>query len=76
MAEIDSMSLVKFDHNRYSVPVDLVGKTVTVKGYPDELKIYHRARGGSLPPPALPRGETSLVLEHKAFVGGIGILRY
>lgn len=64
MAEVDSMSLVKFDRNRYSVPVDLVGKPVTVKGYPYEVKIYHRAREVAVHRRIYRQGETSLVLEH------------
>ncbi|MBO8128001.1 MAG: IS21 family transposase [Peptococcaceae bacterium] len=64
MAEVDNMSLVKFDRNRYSVPVDLVGKPVTVKGYPYEVKIYHRSRKAAVHHRIYRQGETSLVLEH------------
>lgn len=64
MAEVDGMSLVKFDRNRYSVPVDLVGKPVTVKGYPYEVKIYYRAREAAVHRRVYQQGETRLVLEH------------
>ncbi|MGI5922152.1 MAG: Mu transposase domain-containing protein, partial [Syntrophomonadaceae bacterium] len=64
MADVDNMSLVKSDRNRYSVPVDLVGKPVTVKGYPYEVKIYYRAREAAVHHRIYRQGETSLVLEH------------
>lgn len=35
-------ALVAFDGNQYSVPVELVGRTVTVKAYAEAVKIYHR----------------------------------
>lgn len=64
LAEVNSMSLVKFDRNRYSVPVDLVGKTVTVKGYPWEVRIYHRSKEVAVHQRIYRQGETSLALEH------------
>src|SRR5690606_34031403 len=64
LAEVNSMRLVKFDRNRYSVPVDLVGKTVTVKGYPWEVRIYHRSKEVAVHQRIYRQGETSLALEH------------
>jgi transposase len=35
----DSLSLVRFDHNQYSVPVDYAHGTVVIKGYTDRVDI-------------------------------------
>ncbi|MFZ5649493.1 MAG: IS21 family transposase [Bacillota bacterium] len=64
LAEVDTLSLVKFDRNRYSVPVNLVGKTVTVKGYPLAVKIYHGSRQVAVHPRSYLQGQTRLELEH------------
>ena len=64
LAEVDPLSLVKFDRNRYSVPVNLVGKTVTVKGYPLMIKIYYNARQVAVHPRSYLQGQTRLELEH------------
>ncbi|MBF7084705.1 hypothetical protein IT084_17340 [Desulfallas sp. Bu1-1] len=64
LAEVDNLSLVKFDRNRYSVPVNLVGKTVTVKGYPLAVKIYHGSRQVAAHPRSYLQGQTRLELEH------------
>ena len=37
----DSLSLVRFDRNQYSVPVDYAHHTVVVKGYCDRVEICH-----------------------------------
>lgn len=39
-AKVHSDGMVVFDRNRYSVPINLVGHTLTVKGYPLQVKIY------------------------------------
>lgn len=39
--KVDDFSLVRFDHNKYSVPYTLVGKKVTVKGYGNNIKIIY-----------------------------------
>jgi transposase len=39
---VDHFSTVSFDRNRYSVPVNWAGHTVTVKGRAFEVEIYHR----------------------------------
>ncbi len=64
LAEVDPLSLVKFDRNRYYVPVNLVGKTVTVKGYPLTIKIYHGARQVAVHPRSYLQCQTRLELEH------------
>ncbi len=38
---VDSLSLVRFDKNQYSVPVDYAHHTVVVKGYTDRVDICH-----------------------------------
>ncbi|MDH7598000.1 MAG: hypothetical protein QHG98_09780, partial [Methanothrix sp.] len=63
-AEVDSLSLVKFDRNRYSVPVALAGKTVTVKGYPFQVKIYYRSREIACHPRCYQQNKTRLEWEH------------
>lgn len=64
MAEVDSLSLIKFEKNRYSVPVNLVGKTVTVKGYPFQVKVYYHSQEVAVHPRTYLADQTSLVLEH------------
>lgn len=63
-ADVDSLSMVKFDRNRYSVPVSLAGKTVTVKGYPFEVKIHYQSQQVAVHPRSYQRDKTSLELEH------------
>lgn len=63
-AEVNNLSLVKFDRNRYSVPVNLVGKVLTVKGYPFQVKIYYRSHQVAVHPRTYKQGETKLELEH------------
>lgn len=40
--QADDFSLVKFDHNKYSVPYRFSGKTVTVKGSGNKVKMLYR----------------------------------
>lgn len=39
---VDSYSTVRFDTNNYSVPVSYCGREVSVKGYPDQIRIFYR----------------------------------
>lgn len=41
-AKVDYFSTVTFETNRYSVPVRLAGKTVTVKGSALKIEVYYR----------------------------------
>ncbi|MGI6627882.1 MAG: IS21 family transposase [Bacillota bacterium] len=41
--KVNSMSLVRFDNNSYSVPVDLANHMVTIKGYPLRVEIWHKS---------------------------------
>lgn len=40
--QVDDFSLVRFDHNKYSVPYHFSGKTVTVKGSGNQVRILYR----------------------------------
>lgn len=44
-ARVSAISTVRFRTNMYSVPVQYVGREVSVKGYPETVEIYH---GGKL----------------------------
>jgi len=41
---VDPFGRVRFDRNQYSVPWTLVGKTLTVKGDDEEIRVYYGAR--------------------------------
>jgi transposase len=41
-AEVNSFSTVNFERNRYSVPVDYAGKTVTVKATAFHIRIWYK----------------------------------
>lgn len=41
-ARVNEFGLVRFDGSQYSVPLRLVGKDVTVKGYGTTVRIYYR----------------------------------
>jgi transposase len=43
-AKVDSYQLVNIDRNRYSVPINYVGKKVDVKIYPFEVKIIYKGK--------------------------------
>jgi hypothetical protein len=64
IADVDSFSTVRYDRNRYSVPVEYAGKTVTVKGYPFEVKISYRGTELAVHPRLYKSGETHYVLDH------------
>ncbi len=62
--DVDPFSTVRFDRNRYSVPVEYAGKTVTVKGYPFEVKISYQGVDLAAHPRLYKNGETHYVLDH------------
>lgn len=41
-ARVNAFSTVRFKTNVYSVPVRYVGLTVSIKGYPETIEIYHK----------------------------------
>lgn len=57
-------SLVRFDKNQYSVPVHLVGRTVSLKAYGNHLLCYHRGDEIARHERCYGRGETAFQLEH------------
>lgn len=57
-------ALVTFDGNQYSVPVELVGRTVTVKAYADSVKIYHRGMVVAFHRRLYGKGKTAYELSH------------
>ncbi len=64
IADVDSFSTVRYDRNRYSVPVEYAGKTVTIKGYPFEVKISYKGVELAVHPRLYKSGETHYVLDH------------
>lgn len=48
MAKVNHFSVVRFERNRYSVPVDYVGSDVTVKASVFEVSIWHEGNGSLL----------------------------
>ena len=57
-------SLIQFERNQYSVPVSLVGRTVSLKAYGNHLVCYHRGEEVARHQRCYGRGETSFELEH------------
>jgi transposase len=57
-------SLVQFDRNRYSVPVHLVDRQVTVKAFGNHLECYHDGVMVAKHSRCYGKGETTFCLEH------------
>ncbi|MBS3900096.1 MAG: IS21 family transposase [Dethiobacter sp.] len=57
-------SLIRFDKNQYSVPVHLVGKTVSLKAYGNHVLCYHGGDEIARHQRCYGRGETAFQLEH------------
>ena len=60
----DQFSTVKFDYNYYSIPIEYAGKSVSVKGYGNDLYIYHQHQQIAHYTRQYVRGETFYTLEH------------
>ena len=60
----DQFSTVKFDYNYYSIPIEYAGKSVSVKGYGNDIYIYHRHQQIAHYTRQYVRGETFYTLEH------------
>ena len=56
--------VVQFDRNRYSVPVHLVGRQVTVKAFGNHLECYHDGVMVAKHSRCYGKGETTFCLEH------------
>jgi transposase len=63
-ARVADNSLLRFDRNQYSVPVHLVGKTVSLKAYGNHLICYYQGEEVSRHTRCYGRGETFFELEH------------
>lgn len=50
--------------NRYSVPVELAGETLTVKGYAQTVKFYYRGKKVAVHERLYQKGRTSYQLPH------------
>lgn len=57
-------SLIRFEGNQYSVPVHLVGKTVSIKAYGNHLACYHQGEEVAKHQRFYSRGETIFELAH------------
>ena len=64
LARVDDFATVRFDHNKYSVPVKHVGKEVTVKGFGNEVKIVYQNCEIACYPRCYERGQTKYQLTH------------
>lgn len=62
--EADHYATVAFDGNRYSVPVELAGETLTVKGYARTVKIYYQGEEVAVHERLYQKGKTSYQLTH------------
>ncbi|MEN1762336.1 Mu transposase domain-containing protein, partial [Anoxynatronum sibiricum] len=57
-------STVQFDRNRYSVPVELVGRQISVKAYGNHIACYHNAEKVAHHTRSYGRSDTFFQLEH------------
>ena len=62
--KVGDYSTVRFDRNNYSVPMRFLRKTVTVKGYAHEVRIYSEGREITSFDRLYGSGKTSYCLEH------------
>ncbi len=62
--KVDTFSTIKFDHNYYSVPVAYVDKDVSIKGYGNEILVFHKLLLIAKYPRSYGRGESKYLLEH------------
>lgn len=63
-AKVNTFSTVRYDTNRYSVPVKYCGKTVTVKALPETIEIYYGGEQIAAYPRCLGRQQDIYRLEH------------
>lgn len=64
LATVDYYATVKFSRNRYSVPVELAGKQVTVKGYGLRVEIWYRNQTVATHQRCYGKDETKFQLSH------------
>lgn len=61
---VNAYATVRFKTNIYSVPVQYVGYTVSIKGYPESILIYHKGNLISTHQRLMGKNQTSYQLEH------------
>ena len=44
MAKVNDFSLIRFDHNKYSIPYIYTNKTLSIKGYGNRIEIYYQGK--------------------------------
>lgn len=64
LARVDDFATVRFDHNKYSVPINYVGKEVTVKGFGNQVRIIYQNRELACYSRCYERGQTQYQLAH------------
>ncbi|WP_141306142.1 Mu transposase domain-containing protein [Sporolactobacillus inulinus] len=62
--KVDTFSTVKFDYNYYSVPINYVGKDISIKGFGNEVVMIHKRVQIAEYPRCYGRGDTKYKLEH------------
>lgn len=62
-ARVNAFSTVRFNSNVYSVPIRYTGYTVSIKGYPETIEIYHKGNLISVHERLMGRNQTSYHLD-------------
>lgn len=62
--KVSDYSTVRFDKNNYSVPIRLLGKTITAKGYANEVVFFHEGEQVAVYDRLYGSGKTTYRLEH------------
>lgn len=62
-ARVNAFSTVRFRSNVYSVPIRYTGYTVSIKGYPETIEIYHKGNLISVHERLMGRNQTSYHLD-------------
>lgn len=63
-AKVNHYSIITFDKNQYSVPVNYVGRILTVKGYVGEVRIYDKQTMVATHSRSYESGKQQFILEH------------
>lgn len=63
-ARVNAYATVRFKTNIYSVPVQYVGYTISIKGYPESIEIYYKGKLIATHQRLMGKNQTSYHLEH------------
>lgn len=63
-ARVNAYATVRFKTNIYSVPVQYVGYTVSIKGYPESIEIYYKGKLIATHQRLMGKNQTAYQLEH------------